>query len=132
MCGRFTLSADPGELAEYFQAPPVPWTPCYNIAPTQTVLACRIDPRAGARELVPLRWGLVPTWAADLSAGVKAINARAETVAEKPTFRPSASPAIRSFRNPDQTAPGGPARHLPTPRSRDKPLEGKKSKGAKG
>jgi putative SOS response-associated peptidase YedK len=87
MCGRFTLSADAGELADYFQAPPMSWAPRYNIAPTQTVLACRIDPQGDTRELVPLRWGLVPAWAADLSAGVKAINARAETVADKPFFR---------------------------------------------
>jgi putative SOS response-associated peptidase YedK len=87
MCGRFTLFATPVEVAGLFDALPVEWPPRYNIAPTQPVLACRLDAATGTRSLLPLRWGLVPSWARDLSAGVKAINARAETVADKPTFR---------------------------------------------
>jgi len=89
MCGRFTLYADLPVVARFVQAPEpeFDWTPRYNIAPTQPILACRPNSQRDARELVRLRWGLVPHWAADLSAGVKAINARAETVADKPSFR---------------------------------------------
>ena len=87
MCGRFALFATPVEVGDLFGAPAVEWPPRYNIAPTQTVLACRLNAATAARELAPLRWGLVPSWAKDLAAGVKAINARAETVADKPTFR---------------------------------------------
>jgi putative SOS response-associated peptidase YedK len=86
MCGRFAPFATPVEIGDLFDAAPVEWPPRYNFAPTQPALACRLD-ATGARSLVPLRWGLVPSWARDLSVGVKAINARAETVADKPTFR---------------------------------------------
>jgi putative SOS response-associated peptidase YedK len=86
MCGRFALFATPVDVGDLFDAPPVEWPPRANVAPTQPVLACRPSP-AGARELVPLRWGLVPSWSRDIAAGMKAINARAETVADKPTFR---------------------------------------------
>jgi putative SOS response-associated peptidase YedK len=87
MCGRFTLFATPVEVADLFDVPAVEWPPRYNIAPTQPVLACRLNVATQARELVPLRWGLIPSWAHDLAAGVKGINARAETVADLPTFR---------------------------------------------
>jgi putative SOS response-associated peptidase YedK len=59
--------------------------PRYNIAPTQNVLCVRN--REGENEMVTLRWGLVPFWAKDLKIGAKMINARGETVAEKPAFR---------------------------------------------
>jgi putative SOS response-associated peptidase YedK len=86
MCGRFTLFATPVEVADLFGTPPPPeLPPHYNIAPTQSLLACRAGD--GSRELVRLRWGLVPRWASDLKAGAKAINAKAETVATLPTFR---------------------------------------------
>jgi len=58
----------------------------YNIAPTQQIAAVR-DNESGVRELVMLRWGLVPFWAKDPSIGNRMINARAETVAEKPSYR---------------------------------------------
>src|SRR5262245_4518698 len=89
MCGRFTLFSDPDTHRDYFEAAAAPaeWSPRYNIAPTQQVLACRLNAAAQARELVPLRWGLVPPRAADLSVGAKYINARSETVADLPTFR---------------------------------------------
>lgn len=64
----------------------VPIRPRYNIAPTQDVPAVRTTP-GGQRELVMLRWGLVPSWADDISIGNRMINARGETVAEKPSFR---------------------------------------------
>jgi putative SOS response-associated peptidase YedK len=60
--------------------------PRYNIAPTQDVLAVRLNP-AGEREAVDLRWGLLPFWAKDEKVSYSTINARAETVASKPAFR---------------------------------------------
>jgi putative SOS response-associated peptidase YedK len=59
----------------------------FNIAPTQLVAAVRVPPDAGERNLAMLRWGLVPSWAKDPSQGNRMINARGETVAEKPSFR---------------------------------------------
>ncbi len=59
----------------------------FNIAPTQDVAAVRHSNEADQRELVMLRWGLIPSWAKDTKIGNQTINARAETVAEKPSFR---------------------------------------------
>lgn len=85
MCGRFTLKASPKVVADLFRLESLPlFEPRYNIAPTQTVLAARGHPR---HEAVKLRWGLVPSWSKDTSAQARMINARAETVAEKPAFR---------------------------------------------
>ena len=94
MCGRFTQAA-PGEvIAELFELPAVPdLAPRYNIAPTQAVAVVR-QAAGGRRELVQLHWGLIPSWAKDRSIGSRMINARAETVAEKPAFRA----ALRSRR----------------------------------
>jgi putative SOS response-associated peptidase YedK len=88
MCGRFTLT-DPGaDLAVQFNLPEVPDVyPRYNIAPTQPVAAVRLNTRNGQREMVMLRWGLIPSWAQDPDIGARMINARAETAAEKPAFR---------------------------------------------
>ena len=63
--------------------------PRYNIAPSQGILVVRAAPDGvdGAREAAVLRWGLVPSWAKDPDIGNRMINARAETVAEKPSFR---------------------------------------------
>ncbi|MGD1147424.1 MAG: SOS response-associated peptidase [Thermoanaerobaculaceae bacterium] len=87
MCGRFTQAA-PGEvIAELFDLPEVPkLAPRYNIAPTQDVAGVRMA-SAGGRALVQLHWGLIPSWAKERSIGSRMINARAETVAEKPAFR---------------------------------------------
>jgi putative SOS response-associated peptidase YedK len=89
MCGRFLLSKSPDEVARWFATrnaiPNAP--PRYNIAPTQDVLAVRFNPGTGERSLDALRWGLVPYWAKDLKIGASLINAKAETVAEKPAFR---------------------------------------------
>ena len=89
MCGRFTLRAELAAIADWFSIsqPAVAWTPRFNIAPTQSVLAIRYHENFQARKLVPLRWGLIPFWAKDQSIGNRLINARAETVAEKPSFR---------------------------------------------
>ncbi|MEW6337912.1 MAG: SOS response-associated peptidase [Acidobacteriota bacterium] len=87
MCGRFTM-VTPGQIiAEAFGLGDVPeLAPRYNIAPSQQVAVVRDAARAG-RELGLLRWGLIPPWAKDRSFGVRMINARAETVMEKPAFR---------------------------------------------
>jgi putative SOS response-associated peptidase YedK len=91
MCGRFSLRARLNELLEDFDIdePCVPfWEPRYNIAPTQSVVVVRAKPSAGSkREAALLRWGLIPAWASDPSIGNRLINARSETVAEKPAFR---------------------------------------------
>lgn len=88
MCGRFTLITPGEELAEAFELPAAPTlAPRYNIAPTQPVAAVRLHPGTGARELVYFHWGLIPSWAKDISIGSRMINARAETVAEKPAYR---------------------------------------------
>ncbi len=86
MCGRFTLRTPAHRLAEAFGVRDLPnLAPRYNIAPAQDVAAVR---SAGdGRELVLLRWGLVPYWAKDPAIGNRMINARAESVAEKPAFR---------------------------------------------
>ncbi|TAM56221.1 MAG: SOS response-associated peptidase [Acidobacteria bacterium] len=87
MCGRFTQAA-PGEVvAALFELPEVPvLAPRYNIAPTQDVAAVRLG-AAGGRELVALRWGLLPSWARDRAAAARMVNARAETLVDKPAFR---------------------------------------------
>ena len=86
MCGRFTLTVDLDDLREAFSGYGFPgmYAPRYNIAPTQPVLAIPNDGRAAADLFV---WGLVPSWAKDPSIGARLINARAETLAEKPAFR---------------------------------------------
>lgn len=86
MCGRYTLSTPASELVEIFRLLSEPSNvPRYNIAPTQAVATVRrVD---SARELEAMQWGLVPSWAKDPKMGARMINARAETVAEKPAFR---------------------------------------------
>jgi putative SOS response-associated peptidase YedK len=88
MCGRFSLNAAEAELRRLFgfDGPPLNLMPRYNIAPTQTTPVVAIG-RAGGRALVMMRWGLIPSWAKDMTIGAKLINARADTVAEKPSFR---------------------------------------------
>ncbi len=88
MCGRYTLSQQPETLAEIFALNTVPEIePRYNIAPTQKVAVVLQTTDTDSRQLQRLRWGLIPSWAKDLSIGAKLINARSETVAEKPSFR---------------------------------------------
>lgn len=87
MCGRFAFYSPSEATAALFGASGAsPMEPRYNIAPTQTIAAIR-DAETDGRELTMLRWGLVPFWAKDASIGNRMINARAETVAEKPAFR---------------------------------------------
>lgn len=87
MCGRYELHSSPAAIALAFGlAWPPDIRPRYNIAPTQSVPIVRIN-AAGERELIQMRWGLVPRWAKDPSIGARMINARGETVADKPAFR---------------------------------------------
>lgn len=88
MCGRFTLTVDPGQLQDAF-----PWVDFpenipqrYNIAPTQPV---GVVPNDGHNRLDFYNWGLIPFWAKDPKIGNRMINARSETITEKPSFRGS-------------------------------------------
>lgn len=89
MCGRFTLYAELTEIKERFQINASIdnelYLPSYNIAPSQSVLSVINDGKQN--RLGFLRWGLIPPWAKDEKIGYKMINARAETLAEKPSFR---------------------------------------------
>ena len=87
MCGRFAFYSPAEAAAALFGVSTgTEVKPRYNIAPTQDLAAIR-NSTDGERELVMLRWGLVPFWAKDPSIGNRMINARAETVAEKPSYR---------------------------------------------
>ena len=87
MCGRFKITSPPEIVAEAFGLDTaIAVLPRYNVAPTQDVAAVRMD-AGGHRILTMLRWGLIPAWAKDATIGNRMINARAETVAEKPSFR---------------------------------------------
>jgi putative SOS response-associated peptidase YedK len=87
MCGRYTLRTPIDVLAEGFEIQEYPSsiTPNYNVAPTQEVAA--VVEENEMRKLEMFHWGLIPSWAKDPSIGNKMINARAETVSEKPSFR---------------------------------------------
>ncbi len=86
MCGRFSLILGPEALQVAFPGFEIPadLRPRYNIAPTQSIAAIA---NTDARRVEFFRWGLVPPWATDLTIGNRMINARAETLAEKPAFR---------------------------------------------
>lgn len=87
MCGRFAFYSPSEAAAALFGvSASIEVEPRYNIAPTQFIAAIREDEKH-ERELVMLRWGLVPFWAKDPAIGSRMINARAETVAEKPAYR---------------------------------------------
>jgi putative SOS response-associated peptidase YedK len=88
MCGRFTLTVNPAELQDTFSDIifPKKFAPRFNIAPSQPLLAI---PNDGANTADFFLWGLIPMWAKDPSIGNHLINARGETVAEKPSFRGS-------------------------------------------
>jgi putative SOS response-associated peptidase YedK len=92
MCGRYTLRTPVDTLAERFEIDDTPSSiaASYNVAPTQGVATVLVED--GKRKLEMLHWGLIPSWADDPSIGNRMINARAETVAEKPSFR-------KAFRN---------------------------------
>src|SRR3954451_9791463 len=88
MCGRFYDVHELSDFAHTFKASPEPhisYNVRYNIAPTQSALVVRDS--GDSRELSTMRWGLIPHWAKDTKIGGRMINARAETVREKPAFR---------------------------------------------
>lgn len=88
MCGRYTLKVEGQEIAERFGLAETPeLVPRYNIAPTQQVPVVLEEPAGGGRTLRMVHWGLIPSWADDPSIEARMINARAETVADKPSFR---------------------------------------------
>lgn len=94
MCGRYTSTSSPADLAEIFEVDEIktePVEPRYNVAPTVKVYAVAVSKDAGEkcprRQLGAFRWGLVPSWAKDRTVASKLINARCETVATKPAFR---------------------------------------------
>lgn len=87
MCGRYFLHSTADKLSALFGEMPMPvLEPRYNIAPSQPVPVVRQNP-AGRREMVLLRWGLVPSWSKGPDSRYSMINARAETVAQKPAYR---------------------------------------------
>ncbi|MBW4678913.1 MAG: SOS response-associated peptidase [Microcoleus vaginatus WJT46-NPBG5] len=88
MCGRYSLSVQAEKIAEYFAVKDVPQVPVrYNIAPTQQVATVSLADGQTHRQFQWMRWGLIPSWAKDIKIGARLINARAETVTEKPAFR---------------------------------------------
>jgi putative SOS response-associated peptidase YedK len=89
MCGRYRLSRRKQLVEEYFAtvSGEDDWIPRYNIAPTQPVPIIRQNPKEPRRELSIVRWGLIPSWAKDMSGAAMMINARSETAATKPAFR---------------------------------------------
>lgn len=89
MCGRYTLTVNSDYLAEHFQLrnTKIEYYLRYNIAPGQNVPVIGLN--RGEKGLAFMRWGLIPPWAKEASAGYKMINARAETVDRKPAFRAS-------------------------------------------
>jgi len=90
MCGRYTLTSSGEDLALAFDLSELPLVvPRYNMAPTQEAAVVRVLEPGGPRRLDPLKWGLIPFWAKEASIGNKMINARAESVAEKPSYKSS-------------------------------------------
>jgi len=88
MCGRYRLSRRKQLIQEYFDTTDeVDWEPRYNIAPSQNVPIIRQNRAKPERRFSLARWGLIPYWAMDQSIGYKLINARSETVTDKPAFR---------------------------------------------
>ena len=88
MCGRFAITLPTEAMARLFQASPandLPEGPDYNVCPTMPVAVVTAD--SGMRHLRPMRWGFLPHWYKSTNDGPLLINARAETIAEKPAFR---------------------------------------------
>lgn len=88
MCGRFALVTEKHVLELLFEIEFYEdFYRRYNIAPSEMILTLRRSPRSGEKELVPMKWGLLPPWVEAKGAGRGLINARAETVADRPAFR---------------------------------------------
>ncbi|MDJ0459312.1 SOS response-associated peptidase [Arthrobacter sp. NQ7] len=95
MCGRYVMSKATGDLLSSFEAKEMegtPPSPSWNVALTQNVpiVAERLDEGSLERHLLIARWGLVPSWAKDIKIGSRMINARSESILEKPSFRKAA------------------------------------------
>ncbi len=97
MCGRFVIAGSKADLIDAFEVDEAggrELEPSWNVAPTDTVqlVVERLDPETGelTRRLEQARWGLIPSWATSASVGARMINARSETVLEKPSFRAAA------------------------------------------
>lgn len=86
MCGRYTITLHPEAVRQGLELKEMPsdWVPRYNVAPSQSI---PVVTDAQERDVKMMRWGLIPYWAKDLTIGNRLINARAETLAEKPSFR---------------------------------------------
>jgi putative SOS response-associated peptidase YedK len=89
MCGRYRLSRRKQIIEEQFETQPWDddWSPRFNVAPTQPVSVIRQNPKEPIRELSLMRWGLIPSWAKDISGAARMINARSETAHTLPAFR---------------------------------------------
>jgi putative SOS response-associated peptidase YedK len=89
MCGRFVASSSPEEVRRWFKTTnPLPnFGASYNVAPTNSVPVVRFNPKTRERNLDLLHWGLIPHWSKDRSVAYKLINARAEGIETKPSFR---------------------------------------------
>jgi len=86
MCGRFSLTASADTIIDVFGIESLPdYLPRYNIAPTTQIWGIRVE--NGQRTARTFRWGLIPFWARDIKIGVKLLNARSETVHQKPSFK---------------------------------------------
>jgi putative SOS response-associated peptidase YedK len=83
MCGRFVRAKASETYDDFYGIVEVPYLPSYNIAPTQPVVVIRME--EAAKKCVVMRWGLIPSWAKDKKTSF--INARADTIADKPAFR---------------------------------------------
>ena len=122
MCGRYFLHSTADQLTQLFGEMPMPLLePRYNIAPTQPVPIVRQDAQ-GRREMVLVRWGLIPSWSKGPDTRYSMINARAETVAQKPAYR-NAFRYRRCLVPADgfyewRTAPGGKQPHVLRARDR--------------
>ena len=89
MCGRFTLATPAEEWSNLFEVEPLEAEPRYNIAPTENVIVVRAGPARGRREALRMRWGLIPARTASVDDLPLLINARCETIGEKPSFKDS-------------------------------------------
>jgi putative SOS response-associated peptidase YedK len=92
MCGRFVITLPNDAMAQLFGAAPdndLPQHPDYNVCPTARIAVVRLG-ESGTRRLTAIRWGFLPSWYDSLTAGPLLINARAETIADKPAFREAA------------------------------------------
>ncbi|MBN2328715.1 MAG: SOS response-associated peptidase [Candidatus Omnitrophica bacterium] len=90
MCGRFSLISSEELIKKIFRLNRAPLQRRFNIAPSQDAPVIRITHDCGDREMVWMRWGLVPSWAKDPSIGSRMINAKSETLFDKPSFRKAA------------------------------------------